>query len=123
MRKTRIASRCARTRQRATTGQKEPAPTWLILGTFLTPTRTKLRQMNSCQFRVFESAIEMLEYKGCALAIGVATEEVGLNVHDKVGAAIAPISGKKTRLGLVTAIGWHCTAGKEKSSHSVAKNQ
>lgn len=79
--------------------------------------------MNSCHFRVFESAIEMLEYKGYALAIGVATEEVGLNVHDKVGAAIAPISGEKTRLGLVMAIGWHCTTGKEKSSDSVAKNQ
>lgn len=43
--------------QRATTGQKEPEQTWLILGTFFTQEETKLGQINSCHFKVLDYAI------------------------------------------------------------------
>lgn len=60
----------------ATTGQKEPAQTLFILDTLFTQNTAKLGLNDSDYFQVLDFAIQLLEYKGCALAISVATEEV-----------------------------------------------
>lgn len=61
---------------RATMGSKELGQTLLILGTRFTRTGAKLSLMESYQFQVLDPAIQVLEYKGFALAICDATGEV-----------------------------------------------
>lgn len=67
----------------ATTWEKEPWQTFLILHSDLRRITSKVHLLESYYSIVSEFDIELLEYKGCALAIADATQQVAFSIWCK----------------------------------------